>query len=78
MDKMTLVTEFVKGEAKRRSPIDTGNLRGSIDKEVKKEAFEIVGVVGTDVDYAIHQEYGTRHQKGTPFLRQAILKTENK
>ena len=76
MDKMELVTQFVRDEAKRRSPIDTGNLRSSITNEVKKEAGEIVGQVGTNVDYAIHQEFGTKHQSGKPFLRPAIQ--ENK
>ncbi len=75
--KMVLATAFVKSEAKRRCPYDTGNLEKSITDRVTNKNGEIVGEVGTNVEYAIYVEYGTNH--GTyripaqPYLRPAIL-----
>lgn len=75
-NRMKIAAEFVKDEAKRRSPVDTGNLRGSLNKEVVTEAGEIVGRVGTNVEYAGYVEYGTKRQSAQPYLRPALL--ENK
>jgi HK97 gp10 family phage protein len=46
----------VEGAAKELSPVDQGNLRGSITYDVQHEQT----VVGTNADYAPHVEYGTR------------------
>lgn len=75
-NKMIVASDFVKGEAKRRSPVDTGNLKKSITKEVEKEQDEIVGRIGTNVEYAGYVEYGTKRQAAQPYLRPALL--ENK
>lgn len=63
---------MVEAAAKRLCPVDTGRLRASISHVVTVEAGEVVGVVGSNVDYAPHQEYGTSTQPGTPFLRPAL------
>ena len=81
-NKMHVASEFVLSEARRRCPVDTGNLRSSLNQEVEKENGEIVGRVGTNVEYAAYVEYGDESGKkprfvGTmPFLRPALL--ENK
>ena len=80
--KMKLATEFVLSEAKRRCPVDTGNLRDSLNQNVVEEAGEIIGRIGTNVSYAGYVEYGDERgmkPRGTgtiPFLRPALL--ENK
>lgn len=55
--------------AKRYSPVDTGNLQGSITHWQYNENTEIIG---TDVEYAPYQEFGTYKMAAHPFLRPAI------
>lgn len=56
--------------AKRRAPVDTGRLRASITSRVEQESPEqLVGILGTNVEYAIFQEFGTEHQEAKAFLR---------
>ena len=59
---------IVQGDAKRRCPVDSGNLKGSINREKFLDRAEI----GTNVEYAEHVEYGTRHMKAQSYLRPAI------
>lgn len=50
-----------------------GNLRTSIKSRVyNRGKNDVVGVVFTPVEYAIYQEFGTRYQSGTPFMRPAL------
>ena len=56
--------------AKGYAPVDTGRLRNSISHEVAQD--ENAVYVGTNVEYAPYQEFGTRYQNGTPFLRPAL------
>lgn len=72
-------------EAKTLAPVDKGNLRQSItystflspgdlpDKPRKGE-----GYVGSMLDYAVYQEFGTRKMKPQPFLRPAFLLVKGK
>jgi HK97 gp10 family phage protein len=46
---------LVENEAKRKCPVDTGQLRQSITHKIEGN----VGVVGTNVEYAPYVEYGT-------------------
>lgn len=56
--------------AKRRTPVDTGRLRNSIAHAVVKE--EKAAYIGTNVEYAPYQEYGTSSGiKPKHFLRDA-------
>ena len=59
---------FVEGEAKIRTPVDTGTLRNSITHDVRDN----VAIVGTNTKYAPHVEYGTRHMRAQPYLRPAL------
>ena len=59
----------IESNAKSFSPVDTGNLKNSI---AMKTTSPLTAQVGTNVEYAIHQEYGTVHQSGKAFLRPAV------
>jgi len=47
--------------------VDTGALRASITSRRITDGYTI----GSDLDYAAPQEYGTRHMTGRPYLRPA-------
>ena len=63
----------VKAQAKMLAPVDTGNLRNSIDYSM--DSFRTAHV-GSNVEYSAHQEYGTRFTKAQPYLHPAL--DENK
>ena len=63
---------MVEGEAKRLCPVDTGRLRASIASRVETEDSEIVGIIGTNVEYAPAQEFGTVKMPAHPFLYPAL------
>jgi len=54
--------------------VDTGRLRASIRPEVKRMGGEIVGIVGSNVAYAPHLEFGTSRMAARPFLKRAFEK----
>ena len=54
--------------------VDTGRLRASIYGKVKMLGSEVVGAIGTNVEYAPHLEFGTARMAPRPFLRRAIEK----
>ena len=58
----------VQGDATLNAPVDTGNLRSSIDYEVSSDDADIF----TPVQYAAHIEYGTSNMAAQPFLRPAL------
>lgn len=56
--------------AKKEAPVDTGRLRNSISHKVDKN--EPAAYIGTNVEYAPYQEFGTRRGvKAKHFLRNA-------
>ena len=58
--------------AKINSPVDKGVLQGSIkDEKIRTGVYE----VGTNVDYAPHVEFGTRHMRAQPYMQPAIDET---
>lgn len=63
---MTKIATQIVNQEKALSPVDKGLLRSSIKWE-KEGKSEIVG--GTNVEYAIYQEYGTRKMSAQPFMR---------
>lgn len=67
LEKMGLVAERY---AKEYAPVDTGRLRNSITHEASPDEGAVY--IGTNVEYAPYQEFGTRYQSGTPFLRPAV------
>lgn len=64
-------------EIKVQAPVLTGNLRRSYHDEpgrTTEHSAELI--VGTDVEYAPYQEFGTRYQPGKPHVRPAIDMTQ--
>lgn len=59
----------ISNRAKELAPVLTGNLRRSI--AVTDGDGEFVHI-GTDVEYAIYQEFGTSKMAAQPFLRPAF------
>lgn len=57
---LTMLALRVTREARRRAPVDTGRLRNSITHRVGVEGgTKMVAEVGTNVEYAPYQEFGT-------------------
>lgn len=61
-----------EGIAKELCPVDTGRLSTSIRGFAQQESGEVVGYVGSDVEYAIYPEFGTAYQDPQPYLRPAV------
>lgn len=62
----------VDREAKHLCPVDTGRLRSSITNGLAVDGRGLHAKVGTNVDYAIYVELGTRFAHAQPFLRPAL------
>jgi HK97 gp10 family phage protein len=62
----------VDREAKHLCPVDTGRLRSSITNQLATDERGLLALIGTNVDYAIYQELGTRFMPAQPFLRPAL------
>ena len=58
-----------EGYAAEAAPFKTGRLSGSITHKPLDGSTEIVG---TNVEYAPYQEFGTRKMKAHPYLRPAV------
>ena len=50
---------LVDNEAKIKCPVDNGLLRNSITHYIEDNPNELIGVVGTNVEYAPYVEFGT-------------------
>lgn len=64
------VASEVLADARRFVPVDTGELRDSLDMEVIGTSAR----VGTNNDYAVYVEKGTSKMKAQPYLRPAAYK----
>ncbi len=62
---------MVQADAQGSAPVDTGRLRASITTD---KTGDLDYEVSTDVNYAVHQEYGTRYQPGKAFMRPSYEK----
>lgn len=51
---------LLEREAKKHTPVDTGNLRNSITTKVTTQDDRVIGVIGSNVKYAMAFEKGTR------------------
>lgn len=65
---VTLACIKVEKSAKQNAPVDTGRLKASITHKVDG----LMGVVGSDVEYAPYIELGTQRMKAQPYLRPAL------
>lgn len=56
----------IESNAIARTPVDTGNLKGSINTRIYDDGLS--ASIGTPIEYAPYVEYGTRRAKAQPFL----------
>lgn len=63
---------MIEAAAKAVCPVDTGRLRSSITHEVSVRGDEVIGRIGTNVNYAPYIELGTRFMAARSFLRSAL------
>ena len=68
LEEIGLVAE---GYAKRKCPVDTDRLRGSITHRVQSDDSGGRAEIGTNVEYAAFVELGTSRQKAQPYLKPA-------
>lgn len=68
--RLEIAAEMVVSEAKRRCPVDTGNLRNSI--EWGRDGKQAV-IVGTVIRYGVYQELGFIHKHSGRFIQNAFL-----
>lgn len=68
----------ISADAKRFAPVDTGRLRDEIHFDVEETKEDVIGQVISDVEYAVFQEFGTRFQRGTPYMRPAFNKNRTR
>lgn len=61
----------IQTAAVQKAPVLTGTLRRSIHTETAETSDGAVARVGTNVEYAPHQEFGTSRMAGQPYLRPA-------
>jgi len=70
---MEKVTELIVEKARSLAPVETGDLRASVQTAVRKMASDIVtGSVEATIKYAQYIEFGTSTQKAQPFLTPAL------
>lgn len=70
---------LLESGAKKEAPVDTSRLMTSIGSEiVRGPGSEIIGKVGSNVEYASFQEYGTRYQPGKPYLRPTLKRYKDR
>lgn len=67
---------LIQAEAKRRCPVDSTRLRESIDVRVVDENGDIVAKIGSNVDYALHVEFGHRTRLGTGFKKSRLYRKD--
>ena len=61
-------TEELKKKAKTYAPVDTRFLKNNIVSRYEGMS----GIVHSQASYSGYQEYSTRYQEGTPFMRPAL------
>ncbi|KKK87283.1 hypothetical protein LCGC14_2754790 [marine sediment metagenome] len=73
-DNILKAVLIIERDAKKMVAVDTGRLRSSITHEIIRYKRDVIGKVGTNVNYAIAQEYGTSRMSAHPYLRPALAK----
>ena len=61
-------TEKTMQQAKKNAPVDTGFLKNNIVTRYE----DMSGIIHSQSAYSGFQEFGTRYQSGTPFMRPAL------
>ena len=65
---------LVQDAARDLVPVDTGNLKSSIQHEAEKEE----AVVYTNVEYGPYVEYGTNKMKSQAYMRPALYNNKKR
>ena len=65
---------FIERRAKQLAPVDVGDLKRSINAVMKtnKNQSRQLGTVGTNIEYAAYQEFGTKNMRAQPYLGPAL------
>ena len=71
---LTTSALLVEGDAKLRAPVDTGNLRSSLNHKVETDR----ATIGTNVEYAPFVEFSTSRTPAQPFLEPALRENKGK
>lgn len=76
--KKTIVvnTSKMQKSAQRYAPVDTGNLKRSINMSILENG--LTGQVRAEADYSPYVEWGTRYMSAQPFMRPAFHEQEKK
>ena len=69
---------LVEGTAKNIVPVDTGELRDSINTNSKAIPSGAEATVGTNKEYALYVELGTSKMQAQPYLKPALQKNKDK
>ncbi len=72
MSTMRATVLVVEAQGKATSPVKTGTLRRSITNQVSGGGGAVVGIVGTNVPYAIYVHEGTRARVIVPVNKKAL------
>lgn len=67
-NEITKIAYKIERDAKMVVPIDTGDLRKSIETEVEGGIGSVTAEIGTDLEYAESVEFGTSRQYAQPYL----------
>ena len=67
------VVELIASDAQSNAPVDTGELRDSIEA-VMEEASELIirGAIEVGAEHGVYQEFGTIHMPAQPYLAPAL------
>lgn len=69
---------LIRNDVIKLAPVDTGRLRSSYLVKVEDDTPDrFTVVIGTNVTYAVHVEYGTRYTRAQPHLRPALDKNKD-
>lgn len=80
---VSLGSILIEGETKKKISyikktqgrlIDTGRLLNSITHEVIRKSGKVIGLIGTNLFYAVFHAYGTSKMRPTPFLRPTFIR----
>lgn len=64
--------EMVVEQAQSLAPVDTGELRDSIQMHVDEMVGRAVAHITVDAPHGVYQEFGTVYQAAQPYLRPAL------
>lgn len=74
-DLIAITAYKIEADAKLLAPVDTGHLRMSINTEISNTGLS--AEIGTNVDYSVYVEFGTRYMHPQPFMIPAAIKNKD-